>query len=371
MRLKKKLVAGIIGAGNISPFHIRGYLEANVKLKAIVDIIKKRGEEKAQEYKIEKVFTDYKKMLVECPEIDIVSVCVPNYLHAQITIDCLNAGKHVLCEKPPALNGKQVLEMKKTAEKKDRILMFDFNNRARQDVQALMSHIKNGEFGRVNSAQAKWTRRHGIPGFGGWFTQKALAGGGPVIDLLHMMDLALYFMEYPEPEWVLAQTFNDFSNNADFKGPWGFPDVEGGKVDVETSSHAFVKFKTGQVLFARNSWAEMNKFVENFGVTLQGTKAGAKLNTLVETYGDDFMAAEANADNTCEIYTMEHGHPIDKKIKIDPDPKMGRELSIKHFVNAVLGKEEPLNTPQQAVILMKIIDALYKSAQTGQPIKIE
>jgi predicted dehydrogenase len=371
MKLKKSLAAGIIGAGNISPFHIRGYIQANVKLKAIVDIIKKRGEEKAQKYKIEKVFTDYKKMLIECPEIDVVSVCVPNYLHAQITIDCLNAGKHVLCEKPPALNGKQALEMKKTAEKKGKLLMFDFNNRARKDIQALMTHIKNGEIGRVNSAQAKWTRRHGIPGFGGWFTQKTLAGGGPVIDLLHMMDLALYFMEYPEPEWVLAQTFEDFSTNSDFKGPWGFPDVKEGKVDVETASHAFIKFRTGQVLFARTSWAEMNKFVENFGVALQGTKAGVKLSTLVETYGDDFMAAEANADNLCEIYTMEHGHPIDRKIKVDPDPKMGRELSINNFVNAVLGKEEPLNTPQQAVVLMKIIDALYKSAQTGKPVKID
>jgi predicted dehydrogenase len=115
----------------------------------------------------------------------------------------------------------------------------------------------------------------------------------------------------------------------------------------------------------------MNKFVENFGVALQGTKAGVKLSTLVETYGDDFMAAEANADNLCEIYTMEHGHPIDRKIKVDPDPKMGRELSINNFVNAVLGKEEPLNTPQQAVVLMKIIDALYKSAQTGKPVKID
>jgi predicted dehydrogenase len=369
--MKRKICVGIIGAGNISPFHIRGYLDKEVELKAIVDIKKERGEEKAQEYGIEEVFTDYNKMLIDCPEIEIVSICTPNHLHAKMTIDCLKAGKHVFCEKPPAINSEEALMMKETAEKTGRILMFDFNNRARPESQALMKHIKKGEIGRINSAQAKWTRRHGIPGFGGWFTQKALAGGGPTIDLLHMLDLALYFMGYPEPEWVLAQTFNDFADDPTFKGPWGFPDVEGGKVDVETSSHAFIKFKSGQVLFARSSWAEMNKFVEDLGVSLQGTKAGVNLSMLIETYGENFMKAEAKAISSCEIYTMEHGHPIDKRIKVDPDPKMGREESVKHFVDAVLGKEEPLNTPHEAVRLMKILDSIYKSAEVGSPIKIK
>jgi predicted dehydrogenase len=369
--MKKKICAGIIGAGFISSFHIRGYLSKEVELKAIVDTIEQRGEEKAQEYGIEKVFTDYKKMLKDCPEIDVVSICIPNYLHAKVTIDCLNAGKHVLCEKPPATNADEALKMKETSEKTGRILMFDFNNRARPEAQALMAHIRNGEIGRINSAQAKWARRHGIPGFGGWFTQKALAGGGPTIDLLHMLDLALYFMGYPEPEWVIAQTFNDFAGDPNFKGPWGFPDVESGKVDVETATHAFIRFKTGQVLFTRSSWAEMNKFVEDIDVSLQGTKAGIKLNTLIEMYGNDFLKAEAKANTTCEIYTMEYGHPVDKKIKVDPDPKMGREESVKHFVNVVLGKEKPLNTPHEAVLLMKILDAMYKSAGNGSPVKIK
>ena len=89
-----------------------------------------------------------------------------------------------------------------------------------------------------------------------------------------MLDLALYFMKYPEPEWVLARTFSDFSDNPDFKGPWGFPDVEGGKIDVETASHALITFKTGEVLFARNSWAEMNKDADDIFVRLQGTQGG-------------------------------------------------------------------------------------------------
>ena len=360
----RKLISCVIGAGNISNYHLRGYLGSGVKVGAIADTIPKAAESQAKKYKIPKVFDDYRTMLKECPEIDVVSVCVPNKFHASVTIDVLNHGKHVLCEKPPALNAQDTLKMKEAAERNHRILMFNFNNRARPESQALVSYLKADEIGRINSAQALWIRRCGIPGFGGWFTQKALSGGGPIIDLIHMIDLALYFMGFPEPEWVLGQTFYDFSHNLDFKGPWGIPDVENGIVNVETAAHSFIRFKTGQILFARSSWAEMNKR-EEVSVTFQGTKGGGMIKRL---FGKDGI--DETAIDSCEVYTMEHKHPVNKRIIPEQDEKMGREKAVNNFVNAVLGKEEPLSNPDQAVTLMKIVDAIYASAEKKAPARI-
>ncbi|MCM8766658.1 MAG: Gfo/Idh/MocA family oxidoreductase [Candidatus Omnitrophica bacterium] len=362
--MEKRLKAGIIGAGGIADYHISGYLKSDVEVVAISDIDTDRAKIKAEKFNIKSVYSSYKEM-IEKESLDIVSVCVPNKYHAEISIECLKNGINVFCEKPPALNAKETEKMVKAAKDAKKILMFDFNNRARPEAQALMKYIKNGDVGKINSAQALWIRRCGIPGFGGWFTQKALSGGGPVIDLLHMIDLALYFMEFPEPEYVLAKTFYDFSGNPDFKGPWGIPDVEGGIMDVETSSHAFITFKTGQVLFARNSWAEMNKR-EEVSVTFQGTKAGGMIRRLFGRDGIDDTAID-----DCELYTIENGKPVNRKIIVEPDPKMGRERAVINFVNTIRKKEEPFSKPEQAIILMKIIDSIYKSSEQNKPVKID
>ncbi len=362
--MTEKLVAGVVGAGSISGYHLRGYANSGVEVRAIVDIIPKVARAQAEKYNVQRAFDDYRTMLEECPEINVVSVCTPNKFHALMTIDLLNHGKHVFCEKPPALNAQEALKMKEAAEKNHRVLMFDFNNRARPESQALMSYIRADEIGRINSSQALWIRRCGIPGFGGWFTQKALSGGGSTIDLIHGIDLALYFMGYPEPEWVLGQTFYDFSDNPDFKGPWGIADVENGVVDVETAAHSFIRFKTGQVMFARTSWAEMNKR-EEVSVTFQGTKGGGMMKRLFKIDGMDETVIDS-----CEIYTMEHRHPVNKKIIVEKDEKWGREKTVSNFVNSVLGKEEPLSNPSQAVTLMKIIDGIYLSAQQKKPAEI-
>ncbi len=355
--------AGIIGAGGIADYHINGYINAGASVECIADADVKKAEEKAKKYGIDRVYASYREML-DNSVVDLVSVCLPNKLHCGVVIEALDSGKHVFCEKPPALNAGETSKMAAAAGKTGKTLMFDFNNRARPESQALMQYIKNGETGRINSAQALWIRRCGIPGFGGWFTQKALSGGGPVIDLLHMIDLALYFMEFPEPSWVLAGTYEDFSDNADFKGPWGIPDVKGGVMDVETASHAFITFKTGQVLYARNSWAEMNKR-EEVSVTFQGEKAGGMIRRLFERDGMDDTAVD-----DCELYTAEYGKPVNRKIITETDEKMGRERAVINFVRAVAGEERPYSIPEEAVTLMRIIDAIYQSAQAKVPVQV-
>jgi len=356
--------AGIIGAGGITDYHIPGYKAAGAEVIAIADIDEEAAKKQAEEYEIPNVFGNVEKMLKSLPELDAVSVCVPNKFHAQLSIAALNAGKNVFCEKPPALNAEEAKEMAKAAKDNGKTLMFDFNNRARPEARALMQYIKNGDVGKINSAQALWIRRTGIPGFGGWFTQKALSGGGPVIDLLHMIDLALYFMQHPKPKWVLASTFDDFADNPEFKGPWGIPDAKDPIVDVEMASHAFIKFETGQVLFARNSWAEMNKR-EEVSVTFQGTKAGGMIRRLFSIDGIDETAID-----DCELYTQENGNPVNREIITEADEKMGREAAVVNFVETLEGKAEPLCNAHEAVILMQIIDAIYESEKTGNPVEI-
>ena len=345
-------------------YHIPGFLAAGAEVVAIADVNLAAAEKAAARYGIKRSYKDAAEMLAGNPDIDAVSVILPNKFHKPLAIQALQAGKHVFCEKPPALNAAEVREMKAAAEKSGKTLMFNFNNRARPDCQAVMDYVRDGSVGKINSAQAKWIRRTGIPGFGGWFTTKALSGGGPLIDLLHMVDLAFYFLGCPEPEYVLAKTFDDFITDKAFKGPWGIPDVADGVTDVESAAHGFVKFKTGQVLSFQASWAEMVER-EEVSVVFQGQKAGASVRRL---FGRDGL--DDTAIDTAEIFAQEHGRSVNRQLIVEPDPAMGRERSAANFIRAIEGREAPLNSIGQALSLMKIIDAAYESSRSGKPVEI-
>ena len=355
---------GIIGAGGMTNYHIPGFIAGGADVVAISDVSLAAAQRVAGKFGIASTYDSVAKML-KAEKLDAVSVITPNTFHKPLAMQALAAGLHVFCEKPPALNAAEIRAMAAAAKKAKKTLMFNFNNRARPEAFALMSYLASGAVGRINSAQALWTRRTGIPGFGGWFTTRALSGGGPVIDLLHMIDLALYFMDYPEPEWVLAQTFSDFIADQGFKGPWGIPDVANGVTDVESAAHGFVRFKTGQVLFLRNAWAEMNRR-EEVSVTFQGQKAGGCVKRL---FGRDGL--DETSIDSCELYTQENGCSVNRDIVTAADPAMGRIRSAQNFALTLAGKEKPLNTPDQAIKLMKLIDAVYASAQTGKPVKVK
>jgi predicted dehydrogenase len=359
------LKVAIIGAGGMAAYHVAGFRQAGAEVVALADVSRAAAEKAAARHHIPQVFDDVAVMLKSVAELDAVSVIVPNKFHAPLAKQALAAGKHVFCEKPPALSAREAGQMAAAAAKAERTLMFNFNNRARPESYAMRDYLAQGVVGRINTCQAKWIRRTGIPGFGGWFTTKALSGGGPLIDLLHMVDLGLFFMGNPEPEWVLAQTFDDFITDKSFKGPWGIPDAAKGVTDVESAAHGFVRFKTGQTLSFQVSWAEMNKR-EEVSVVFQGTKAGGMVQRLFGTDGIDATAVDA-----CELYTHENGRPVNRSIVVPPDETMGRVRSAMNFILTIEGKEKPLNTPDQAVALMKIIDGAYRSAATGRPVRVE
>ena len=355
---------GVIGAGGMLQYHAAGFRQAGAEIVAVADQAPGAAAKAAEKYGIAKSYESVEAMLAGCPEIEAVSVIVPNKFHKPLTIQCLAAGKHVFSEKPPALNASEVQEIIAAAQKAGKQVLFNFNNRARPESQAMINYINQGVVGKINSAQAKWIRRTGIPGFGGWFTTKELSGGGPLIDLLHMVDLAMYFMGYPEPAHVLGQTFSDFIQDKQFKGPWGIPDRVGGTTDVENAAHGFVTFKTGQVLSLQVSWAEMVKR-EEVSVVFQGTKAGGKVERLFGIDGLDNTAID-----TCELYVQENGHSVNRSITTPACEDMGRIGSAANFIEAIEGKATALNTPEQALRLMQVIDAIYESAKSGKPVSI-
>ncbi len=354
---------GVVGAGGMLRYHAAGFRSAGAELVALCDVNPEAARKAAARENIPAVFDSAGQMLKDCPHLDAVSIIVPNKFHAPVALQALKSGRHVFCEKPPATSAKDMRAMMAAAAKAKKTLMFNFNNRARPEAAAMMDYIRTGETGRINSAQAKWIRRTGIPGFGGWFTTRALSGGGPLIDLLHMLDLALYFMGYPEPDYVAAQTFNDFISNKSFKGPWGIPDVANGVTDVESACHGFIRCKTGQVISLQISWAEMVKR-EEVSVTFQGAKAGGLVQRLFGSDGLDNTAIDA-----CELYTQENGRPVNRTIVTPPDETMGRIASAANFVQTLERRAAPLNTPDQALKLMRIIDAAYAAARTGRPVK--
>jgi predicted dehydrogenase len=360
---------GIIGAGGMVRYHIAGFKAGGAEVSAIADVSTEAATAAAKQHGIPQVADSVEALLAD-PSIDAISVIVPNKFHASLSIAALNAGKHVFCEKPPGLNAAEVQTIIDAANAEGgaggagKTLMFNFNNRARPEAYAMKAAIDAGEVGTINSAEAKWIRRTGIPGFGGWFTNKTLSGGGPLIDLLHMIDLATYFMGNPKPVHVLAQTFDTFSTDSSFKGPWGIPDNKEGVTDVETAAHGFVTFDTGQVLSLQVSWAEMVKR-EEVSVVFQGTQAGGKIERLFGTDGLDETAID-----TCELYVQENGKSVDRTIKVEECEDMGRIRSAQNFVATIAGVEAPLNTPEQALALMQIIDACYQSAQTGKPVTV-
>lgn len=320
---------------------------------------------KSQLFDNEKALTDQ--------GLDLVSVCVPNVQHHPVTIACLEEKMHVLCEKPPAMNARQVAEMIDAAKLAKTMLVWQFNNRFRPEAQWLWKSVLpdkgagKGKLGKIVTAQVEWVRRNGIPGRGSWFTQKAMSGGGPIIDLsIHVMDLALFAMGYPKPTYVLATASNLFTNDMDVCGPWGFSDPNG-IMDVETASQGTVLFESGQSMQYRASWAE-RIIKERVACVMQGSKGGVLLE---RTFGKDGI--DDTAMDKCVIVRQFHGQPSNDEFVGLLDPYMGRRASVKAFIDSVVsGKKDPLlPEPEHGLIMMQMIDGMYKSAKTGKPVEVK
>ncbi len=349
----KKVRIGIIGNGGICKgAHVNQYLKDDrVEIVALCDIIEERAQYFKDNYFPDaKVYTDYKELLKD-ETIDSVDICTPNYLHSIIAVAAFEAGKHVFCEKPDAIDVSEVLKMNAAAEKAGKTLMVMRNNRFATPSQYAKKYIEDGKMGEIYAGRCGWQRRRGIPGKGGWFTTKEQSGGGPLIDLgVHMIDLAIWLMGNPTPVSVSANTFCKFADNDtsdSVNSDFGDKNAEG-TFDVEDLAMGMIRFDNGAVLQIEFSWASNIK-VENRFVELRGTKSGL-------TWRNEEL----------EFYTEDEGQLID--IKPVSGTQNGHHANIKHYIDVLTNGAEPCFKPQQGIDMIKILCAIYKSAETGKEV---
>lgn len=344
-----KLQVGIIGAGGIArDIHIPNYFQHDdkVEVKAIADIAVEKAQDVAESFSIPHIFESYRDMLAQV-QLDAVSVCVPNKFHLEVTVAALEAGCHVLCEKPPAMTVEEAEQMQQMAEKTGKVLTYGFHYRFQPEVQVAKSFIDGGELGDIYSARVQAIRRRGIPGWG-VFTNKKLQGGGPLIDIgVHMLDTALYLMGYPEPDVILGKTHQQLGNKKGIGllGEWDWENYS-----VEDMAVGMITFKNGASLVLETAFAanvEKNNIMQ---VSLMGNKGGADIFPL-------------------KVYQEKHHALIDSTPAYLPK-EGGHQLEIKRFIESCRNGELPLSTPFEGTRLQAIVDALYQSAETGKAIHL-
>lgn len=341
--MSRKLRMAIVGCGNIALHaHASNYENIdNIEIVALCDIKPERTALIKTKYKCcanawETV--DYND-IVNCSDIDAVDICTPNYLHAPIAVAMLNSGKHVLTEKPDAMTVAEVSAMKEAAEKNGRVLMAMRNNRFIPAVIYAKKAIADGEYGEFYAGRCGWIRRRGVPGDGSWFADKSKSGGGPLIDLgVHMIDLAIYLMGNPTPVSVSGSTFREIAGKNE----------NGGVFDVEDLAMGFIKFDNGACLHIDFSWAT-NIQCDNRFVELRGTKAGIKIE-----------------NDELSVFGEKHGSQYDEYPR--PRGEYGHCVAIRHFADVVLNGTEPIFTPAQGVNMIKILNGIYESAETGKEV---
>ena len=348
----------VIGLG-VGMAHAKGYLATpEAELYAVCDVDAQRLQERGDQLGVprERQFTSLEELLA-LPDLQAVSVGLPNFLHAPVAIQAMRAGKHVLCEKPLAASPQEAAEMVRTAQECGRKLMVCFNYRFRDDTRWLMSLRQDGKLGNVYFARAGWIRCAGIPGAGSWFTQKAMAGGGPLIDLgVHILDLALWLMGYPKPVAVSGTAYAAFGPLG--KKSWGNRKATGG-YDVEDLAAGFVRFENGAAMQIEASWAaHTTPNRDEYFVNLYGTEGGCELD--VPNYTDR---------DTVRYFTEQGGIPVQVKPHIVT--RGGHERAVAHFIHCIQTDTPPEASGEQGLALMKIIDGLYRSAAAGREVEID
>ena len=364
------LRVAIVGGGFIT---VRGHIPAiqrhpETELAALVEVNPERGRALAAQFGIPALFTDYDQMLREV-QPDLVIIATPNVFHAPMTIAALDAGAHVLCEKPMALSLADGQAMLAAAHRANRVLTIGLHNRFRPEMEMMKRIIDEGQLGRVYYAKASMLRRRGIPGFGSWFTNRDLAGGGALMDIgVHMVDLALWMMGNPRPVSVTGVTYSEFGPRRRALGTWGSDAPAAGAVipenarfDVDDLAAGIVRFANGATLMVDVSWAAYVAAEERLQVL--GSEAGA----------DVFVTERmAPTQTPLKIYHDMAGRPAETYPVLPPSLPEDNPYTLQF--NALvrhLRHGGPLRVlPEQALDVTAVLVALQESAATGRSVEV-
>ncbi|MGN0358271.1 MAG: Gfo/Idh/MocA family protein [Blautia sp.] len=365
-----KLQVAVIGCGGIAnQKHLPALTAQSDKceITALCDVIEERALKAQKEYAPDaKVYTDYNEVFKD-ESIDVVHVCTPNVAHCPITVAAFEAGKHVLCEKPMAANTEDAQKMMDAWKKSGRKFTIGYQNRFRRDCLTLKKFCEEDGLGDVYFAKAHAIRRRAVPTWG-VFPNKALQGGGPLIDIgTHALDITLWMMDNYEVESVSGSVFeklghSELATQGNMFGAWDPKTYE-----VEDSAFGYIKMKNGATIFLESAWAINMKESREAATTLCGTKAGAELVGGM-SHGQEYQLVIN--DTTCGQLTEKTLSPGGTiaffEGKGSGEPK---DLECQQWLEAILNDTEPLVKPEQAFVVTKILDNIYKSAREGHEIK--
>ena len=354
------LRVGVVGLGFAGTTALDAFSSLpGVEVVALAGQEQPRLDELAESRAVPNRYHDWED-LVARDDLDIVSIGVPNHLHAPIGIAALRSGKHVFCEKPLAPTGELAQSMVDAAVAADRVLEVAFNHRRRADVQYLRRFLEERGIGRVYHARTSWRRRQGIPGLGSWFTNREMAGGGPMIDLgPHMLDIALHLMDEPRVTSASAVTYGELGRIG--RGGRTESAATGGTstFEVEDFGSALLRLDTGGSIQLEASWASYSADEEDIAVELLGSTGGVRL--FVRNYA---------TDDTIRIYTDLEGAPA--VVVPTVHVPAGHHLSvITEFVATVRSGSWATAHGEYALHRSRVLDAVYRSAEEHREVEVE
>jgi len=350
---------GIIGCGGIANGKHMPSLKKlpNVEMVAFCDIVQERAEKAAKQFGTPdaKVYTDYKELLKD-ETIDIVHVCTPNREHSFITIDSLESGKHVMCEKPMAKTSEEAKAMLEAAKRTGKKLSIGYQNRQCADIQYVKKACDNGELGEIYYAKAFAIRRRAVPTWGVFLNEEE-QGGGPLIDIgTHALDLTLWAMNNYKPKYVVGTKYRKLADQTETGNAWGDWDPE--KYTVEDSAFGFIVMENGATITLESSWALNTLEVREAKCLLCGTKAGA----------DILDGARINGVKYGKQYLEKPNLGAGGVAFYDGKSASEADLDMAQWIDAVDKDKDPCVLPEQALVVTQILEAIYESSKTGKPI---
>ncbi len=346
--MSKTVKVGFIGAGGIARYQMSMLKKIEgVEIVAAADVNKAGLESAAKEHQIEKTMTDWRELL-KMKDLDAVSVCTPNKLHWEPTVRALATGKHVIVEKPMAMNAVEAGKMCAAAKKAKKVLQIAFQWRFTPVAQMIRKQVQSGALGNILYVRVQALRRRGIPNWG-VFGRKALQGGGPMIDIgVHLMEMAHYVIGGPKPVSASGACYT-YHGNKKSNTICQWPNWDHKTYTVEDLAVGFLKFETGASMVVESSFvAHIEKDV--FGIQVMGTKGGA-------------------TSEPARVFTDQNGYMMN----MEPSymgQQDGFDYKMRHFIACVRGETKCEAPGEDGWMVQKMLDGIYKSSEIGKEVKI-
>lgn len=355
----KILKIAIVGCGGIANGKHMPSLSKlkNVEMTAFCDIIEERAVEAAKKFgtPAAKTYVDYKELLKD-KTIDVVHVCTPNKSHSFITIDALEAGKHVMCEKPMAKTSAEAIQMVEAAKRTGKKLTIGYNNRQRPDSVYLKQICENGELGEIYFAKAHAIRRRAVPTWG-VFLNEDEQGGGPLIDIgTHALDLTLWMMNNYKVKSVMGNVYYKLGSRENSANAWGPWDPK--QFTVEDSAFGFITMENGATIVLESSWALNTLDVHEAKTTLCGTEGGADMKDGLQLNGEKFS----------RLYTTKPDLSAGGVAFYDGKAESDSDREARLWIDSILNDTDPVVMPEQALVVTQILEAIYESSKTGKAV---